>query len=553
MWFRSSRKPRAIRRPSTFRPCLEALEDRCLLSGGVLDPTFGTAGIVTTPVGSQNFSVANAVAIYPNTGTANDGKVVAAGYAETSLRRVGGTTQANYDFAVARYNLDGSLDRSFGGNGIVTTDLGTFQDEAEDVLVQPDGKVVAAGWTANNQFAVVRYDSDGSLDKSFGRNGEVFTSISGGSLDRAFTMALQPDGKIVVAGLTEPRNTHNEDLALVRYNADGTLDGTFGAGGIVTQHFATQVNPAMDLAIDAGSSSQDPDAGKIVVAAQLNVGPVEVVRYNTNGSLDSSFGSGDVSLNGMGIATAAVAIQSDDRIVVAATSNGVTTSQVGLARLNQDGTPDATFGSGGFVLTPPSSTIDSVTLQPNGQIVVAGHQVGGFVAARYNPGDGSLDTTFGNNGIAISTGISCFSSNNVDVALEPDGRIVMAGTNGSHSSFALARFLATGPQIGSFTVSPNSGNPVASGSNVTLTASGVTDANPGATVTRVAFYLDNNGDGTLEPGTDTRLGYATLNADGTWTLNGTISLPPGNYTLFAQAQDSDGAFGDPLALSFQVL
>jgi uncharacterized delta-60 repeat protein len=273
------------RRVTRWRPVLEALEDRSLLAGGVLDATFGTGGGVATTVGALNFSVANAVAAYPNAGTANDGKVVAAGYAETSLKRSGGVTQPNEDFAVVRYNLDGSLDKSFGG-GMVTTDLGTLRDEAWAVLVQPDGKVVAAGWNGNYDIALVRYNPDGSLDTSFGGStgkGKVLTSISNGSSDQAFAMSLQADGKLVVAGVTSPRNTRNEDLVLVRYNSDGSLDGTFGTGGKVTQHFATQVaSPA--LAIDPGTGPLDPNAGKIVVAAQLNAGPEVVVRYTTGGA-----------------------------------------------------------------------------------------------------------------------------------------------------------------------------------------------------------------------------------------------------------------------------
>jgi uncharacterized delta-60 repeat protein len=533
------------------------LEDRCLLSGGILDPTFGTAGIVTTTVGTQNYSVANAVATYPNSGTANDGKVVAAGFATTGLKRVGGVTQPDDDFAVVRYNPDGSLDKSFGGTGLVTTDLGTPQDEAFDVLVQPDGKVVAAGWDANNQFALVRYNADGSLDTSFGggtAKGKVLTSVSQGSADRAFALALQPDGKLVVAGVTEPKNTTNEDLALVRYNTDGSLDTSFGTGGKVTQHFTnpvvTNAGQGMDLAIYPNTSSQDP--GKIVVEAQLNTGPVVVVRCNTNGSLDHSFGNGAgyVTLGTLGNLTAALTIQSDDRIVVAGTSKGVSTSQIGLARLNPDGTPDATFGSGGFVLTPASSTVGAIALQSDGKIVIAGNQDGNFLVARYNARDGSLDATFGSNGIALSTGISSYGK--VDLALEPDGRLIVFGSsgNGGISSFALARFLATGPQVGSFTASPNS--PPA-GSSVTLTAGNVVDPNPDGTVTRVAFYVDSSGGGSLEPGTDTLLGYATLSSPGTWTLTlSTAGWAPGTYTLFSQAEDGYGALSDPLALSFQV-
>jgi uncharacterized delta-60 repeat protein len=261
-----------------------------------------------------------------------------------------------------------------------------------------------------------------------------------------------------------------------------------------------------------------------------------------------------VDLTTLGKATAAVAVQPDDRIVVAGTSGGVTTSQVGLARLNPDGSPDATFGSGGFALTPPSSRVNSVVLQSDGKIVVAGNESGNFMVARYNSGDGSLDSTFGSNGVAVSAGMSVPPSLKVSLALEPDGRIVVAGseeTTAGHYSFVLARFLAAGPQIGSFTASPN---PVTAGSSVTLTAANVVAFNPNSTVTQVAFYLDSNGDGILEPGTDTLLGYATQTGPGTWTLTVTTAgLAPGTYTFFAVAEDTYGVFSDPLALTLQVL
>jgi hypothetical protein len=141
----------------------------------------------------------------------------------------------------------------------------------------------------------------------------------------------------------------------------------------------------------------------------------------------------------------------------------------------------------------------------------------------------------------------------VDVTLEPDGRIVVAGSAGPSgtNSFALARFLAAGPQVGSFTANPN---PVAAGSILTLTAANVVALNPGSTVTQVAFYADSNGDGVLEAGTDTLLGYGTQTGTGTWTLTfSTAGLTSGVYTFFAVAQDSYGVFADPLAVTAGVI
>jgi uncharacterized delta-60 repeat protein len=513
---------------SALRPSLEPLEDRCLLSGGVLDPTFGTGGLVTTAIGSAD-SRSVAVATYPQEGTANDGKIVAVG--NTSVTR--GPNVTDY-LEVVRYNLNGTLDSSFGGTG----EMMTVKGVAAAVAVQPDGKVVVAGSQPND---VVRFNADGTLDMSFGSKGVASMAITRNLDPSAGGLVLQPDGKIIVAGLNQA------DLAVERFNSNGTLDASFGSGGIVTTSFTSRVNPAgrAELALD-------PNTGQIVVVAPLKGPPggtvsTVVVRYNTDGSLDTGFGSnppGYVTLSKLNFPT--VAVQSDDRVVVAGeilSPNGQY-YEIGLDRLTATGAPDNSFGTNGAVVTSSSDhdVVRSVTIQANGQILVGGTQSlpATLLVARYNT-DGSLDSTFGTNGIAmggshVGTGT---------MALEPDGRIVLAGyTNVSGPLLlALARFLATGPQIGSFTASPNL---VAAGSSLTLTASGISDANPGATVTQVAFYVEMNGVNTL-------LGDGTQSSPGVWTLTFAVNLAPGSYTLLAVAQDSDGVFGDPVATSAGVM
>lgn len=197
---KNARSTKAQKPQSQFRPRLEALEDRCLLSGGVLDPTFGSGGIVSTNVGGLSRSFA--VATYPSAGTANDGKVVAVGEADVTQRK-----NSYPEFAVVRFNLDGTLDTTFGSghNGEVTTILTSVQQGgiARDVAIQPDGKIVVAGYSFNGDFALVRYNADGSLDTSFGANGTgvVLTSVVKNGTDQAYSLGLQPDGKIVVAGV----------------------------------------------------------------------------------------------------------------------------------------------------------------------------------------------------------------------------------------------------------------------------------------------------------------------------------------------------------------
>jgi len=556
---RRASKPRPVTR---WRPCLEFLDDRCLPSGGVLDPTFGTAGVLTTNVGSYSTSAAMAVATYPSVGSANDGKVVAAGSAVVSVK---GQT-ADDDFAVVRYNLNGSLDTSFGGTGQVLTDLDSVLERVEDVAVQSDGKIVATGYSGS-QFALVRYNADGSLDTSFGGTGKILSNITRQSTDAAFRTSLQADGKIVVAGTTTARGTSNVDLFLVRYNSNGSLDTSFGTGGKVTAHFAYPLSSlasgqGFDLAIDPNTTPLDPNSGQILVVSQLKsgsgFGPVVVIRYTTSGSLDTSFGGGAgyVSLSTLNFAPA-VAVQSDDRIVLC--GNATTSNGFAVERLNAGGTPDATFGSGGLVVTPLPGIVkaDALAIQADGKMVVAGAQgnsgtSGNFVVARYDPQDGRLDTSFGTGGIAISSGVAAYTNYQVDMALEPDGRIVAAGntiTSAGAFNIALARFLAAGPQIGAFTASPNS---VTAGSTMTLTASSITDANPNSTITQVACYIDSNNDGILEPGTDSLLGYATQTVPGVWTFTFSVNLSPGAYILFAQAEDSYSVLGDPVWLALTV-
>jgi uncharacterized delta-60 repeat protein len=516
---------------SRFRPNLELLEARCLPSGGVLDPTFGSGGVIDSPPYGRGY----AVATYANQGTANDGKIIVAGV--DALGNKGG-------FAVWRYNLDGTPDRTFGGTGEVITVQG---GPAMAVAIQPDGKVVVAGWSRGD-FTVLRYNVDGTADSTFGTKGTATLTFSKFSSAYVYNVVVQPDGKIVLAG--ETGGGTSWDLGLMRLNANGTLDNSFGSGGKVITHFASSLMIPIttvhltSLAIDLPANPLDPNSGKLIVA--LRDSATDVVRYNTNGTLDTSFGgTGDVHL---ALVNPAVAVQPDDRIVVVGHPTTPTDVSIEVERLNPDGSPDASFGSGGVavVTSDATDTAYCVALQPDGKIVLGGRHdwVGagsGFMAARVNP-DGSVDASFGTGGIvAAPPG----TGRGDTVALEPDGRIVIAGMDNG----LLARFLAAGPQIRSFTASPN---PVTARDNLTLTTANVAALNPGSTVTQVAFYADSNGDGVLDAG-DAQLTGTLTQSGSTWTLTtDTTGWAAGTYTLFAQAQDSYGAFSDPLAATEQV-
>jgi uncharacterized delta-60 repeat protein len=438
MWFRTPHKRRSAapaRHRASHRPRLELLEDRCLLSAGQLDTTFGSGGIVTTLIGTS----ANAYA----TALQSDGKILAAGIA--------GYTSGNR-FALARYTTSGSLDTSFGSGGTVTTKIGSGTGYgARGVAVQSDGKIVLAGaasFKAGTEFALARYTTSGALDTSFGSKGIVSTQL--GSGDIAYAEVIQPDGKIIAAGTSNQGgagHTVPNDFALVRYNSDGSLDTSFGSGGEVLTAFPGEGQTSIN-----GITLQSD--GKIVVAGDVGPGPGDageqftVARYNTNGTLDTSFGGTGIvivpSVTGAFTEYAtSVVVQSDGKIVA--------TGDVGLSghgnwetiRFNTDGTLDSTFGSGGSVTTLIGSggVAYSLALQSDGKIVVGGNPY--FSLARFNT-DGSLDTTFNTTG-TVTTQIGT-GSNAKGVVIQPtDGKIVVAGdaTVGGTSNFAVARYLGS--------------------------------------------------------------------------------------------------------------
>jgi uncharacterized delta-60 repeat protein len=307
---------------------------------GTLDTTFGSAGIVTTDFAARN-DAATGVAVL------DDGSILAAGRA----------TVENEDFALARYKPDGTLDDAFGSGGTVVTDLRSGNEGANAVAVQGDGRIIAVGVAIRDgevgDFALVRYQPDGSLDRTFGSGGTVLTAT--GSLDTTATaVALQEDGNIIVAGFArEPREP--AEFAVVRYLPDGSLDPSFGAGGTVTTDFGPGAAAAYGVAVQ--------EDGKIVAAGGLDIlrgDEIEdrefaLTRYKPDGTLDSGFGSNERVITdfGFGIAwSVAVAIQEDGRIVsVGAVVPGPTEARFALARYNPDGALDRGFGLGGRVTT----------------------------------------------------------------------------------------------------------------------------------------------------------------------------------------------------------
>ena len=349
---------------------------------------------------------------------------------------------------LARYNAtDGSLDSSFGVGGKVTTQFEDVLQAISGVTIQSDGKIVAAA-SACGYFGVVRYNADGSLDTGFGDGGES-TAVGCGS---AASVALQSDGQIVALGNVVVTQGDTNDIAVARFNTDGSLDSSFATDGIATLGFPGGVNYAYSVATQAD--------GKLVVTGYVDDANFTLVRYNSDGSLDASFGNdGEAILHfddGWGAATS-VAIEADGKIVVAGyawtDSSYSTYYDFAVARFNADGSLDTGFGTDGVVTTDFNGGNDyayGLAIQPDGKIVVAGYAADGstgddFALARYNT-DGSLDTGFGSGG-KVTTDFAGGNDHASSVVIQSDGKIVAAGyaADGStHNDFALARYDANG-------------------------------------------------------------------------------------------------------------
>jgi uncharacterized delta-60 repeat protein len=403
---------------------------RCKLLPGSLDPCFNFTGMVSTTIGSSLSASARAVAIQPN------GGIVVVG---TSLSRF------TYDFTIVRYNPNGSLDNNFGAAGIQRTDFAFGNDQANAVAVQSDGKIVVAGSSSSDtdsNFALARYNPNGSLDTTFGGTGKIVTSLSLGA-DVATSMALQSDGKIVVAGYDfSPLQGNN--FALARYNLDGSLDTTFGVGGKKQTTFtASSDDKANAVAIQSdGKIVLVGDTHEDVINADQDIA---LARYNTDGSLDTGFGSG-----GKRIAdffnhyeySRAVVIQPDGKIVVA--GGYFEGTKLGtVERFESDGRTDTGFGENGIgiQLVFGHGVAFTSALQPDGKIIVGGWASGpdtsDFGLARLNT-NGSPDLAFGSSFGRLTTDFNG-DDTAYALAIQRDGKIVAVGTGGG-AQFSVARY-----------------------------------------------------------------------------------------------------------------
>lgn len=353
---------------------------------GTIDHDFGEKGIALTKIGILN-SQAYSVMVQP------DGKIIAVGTTNTK--------EESKNIAIVRYTASGQLDTTFGTAGVTTTSINKHANFANSAALQLDGKIVVAGHYYNgkdNDIAVLRYNKDGSIDLSFGTNGIVKSSI-GLSDDEAYGVVVQPDEKIVVA--SSSRNTENYyDFAAARFNKDGSLDTAFGNNGSVTTAITHRVGQMNDRDDKVAAIALQPD-GKIIIVG-YSYKNFALVRYLTDGKLDETFHGDGIfspSVSPAKDEARGVVIQPDGKIVVVGKSLGSlgpdkalgsSSMDVAVIRCNIDGTLDTSFGVGGLVTTPIGLSYDvahGAALQPDGKLVVSGYSKSSnynFAVLRYN-------------------------------------------------------------------------------------------------------------------------------------------------------------------------
>ncbi len=402
-----------------------------VVNPGSRDVSFDADGSVDTVIPTSNSSTIQDIAVQA------DGKILAAGFSNIS---------ANH-FTLARYTTDGALDATFGTGGIVTSPVPNSSSSfIQAVAIQSDGKIIAAGSSTigTTRFTLARYNTDGNIDTSFGTGGFVTSVISTSASSTILDIAIQADGKIVAAGASTIVSSH---FTVARYDTDGNFDTSFGTGGSVFTAIPTSTSSTIqEIAIQAD--------GKIVAAGPSVISSnnrFTLVRYEANGNLDNSFGTGGVVTTVIPSSTSSniqgVSIQSDGKIVAAGFSFISSSNRFTLARYDTSGSLDASFGTAGIVTTEiPTSTNSaalSLVLQTDGKIVAAGHSntpQTNFTLARYNP-NGSLDTSFNGNGVIITTIPNSTLSLIQSVAIQGDGKVIAAGGSTiSTGRFTLVRY-----------------------------------------------------------------------------------------------------------------
>ncbi len=396
---------------------------------GSLDLTFGVNGISITTVGSSSWG--------KDIEIQSDGKILFAGESSSN----------NGNFAIARFNSNGDLDTSFGISGKVNTDIGGYSsEEINAISLQSDGKIVAGGIVDINpgngdaDFALIRYNSNGSLDTAFGSEGIVITSFGAGN-DGVFDLLIQPDGKIVAVGKA---GNSSRDIAIARYNTDGSLDLGFSSDGMATVHFG-KYDTATGVALQSDGKIVIVGQNQPYIGGEIEI---VLLRFDTNGELDTGFGvNGKVqtSIGADDDSASDLLIQPDGKILVSGSSKNGSYYDFALLRYNIDGSLDTDFGNNGSTVTAIGTSQDygnSVAIQSDGKILVAGSSM------QYSTSGSTYEFSmirYSSGGIVENSGIisNDFGSGHdrcYAIAIQSDGKIVLGGEN--NSKFLIARYIA---------------------------------------------------------------------------------------------------------------
>ncbi|HUR97099.1 MAG TPA: FG-GAP-like repeat-containing protein [Pyrinomonadaceae bacterium] len=403
-------------------------------NAGDLDPTFGTGGkVYNLPT---NFMPAEDVAVQA------DGKLIL----------VGSTLGPDntQDFGIVRLNANGSPDAGFGNNGLVGIQFDpNFNEMATSVVIQSDGKIVVSGsvqlGSAGWDFGVVRLNTNGTLDTTY-NNPVGKVKVNFGGDDFANDMLIQPDDKVVIVGSARP--TPNKDLAIIRLTTTGTRDGTFvgAAGGVFID-----IGPGNED--EAFGVARQSDGSLIIAgrtAGQTGGGDFCLVRMTSAGAIDTTFGFGGAAITPVGSqndSAYSVAVQSDGKIVAGGIANSGSFDEAAFVRYTTGGQPDPTFDGDGKVTydvrASASDVIRSVLIQADGKIIGVGASGGSYILVRLTT-TGALDPSFGTGGKAIQN-IAPDSSGAHRAILQPDGKIVAVGDGAGNGTFGFtaARFLTT--------------------------------------------------------------------------------------------------------------
>ena len=390
---------------------------------GTLDPSFGTGGKVVSALGLSSAG-GQGVVRQP------DGKLVVGGFVGDPF--LGNYPAVGHGFVVARYNSDGTIDSTFGvGGRLVTT--GDNETAIDDLILQPDGKLIAIGDSSSPpnpvQIRLVRYESDGSIDMTYGTNGKVTATLPGGSV--AGSAVLQPDGKLLIAGTVPNSAGSTYQGLLARHNADGSPDMSFGTAGYAVIDFPDIGEEFRAVVLESdgrfyatgGASDQSvpsPGYERNFLVTHFNADGTVDTAFGTNGYVTTQF---DVEDSYAEFALSAV-LQPDGKLI----AGGYSGYHGAAARYNADGSLDATFGDGGKVAVANTSAYQ-LLLQPDGKLVMVGHvgSADGLVhsVARLHP-DGSVDASFALCAL-VHTDLGAVSAFAWDALLQPDGRIVVTG------------------------------------------------------------------------------------------------------------------------------